>query len=179
MAVALHSISDKVKVTHQWSRKRSGSYVDPDDGPAVGTIVCGLAVTVSASADDFTPDLTGTWNAVEGASIISDERTSAIPDDFDVLKFEIHDQLGPVFRVTQTVKHKSPSGKASHAGEPFQGQSHPAIGAVDGTGPTVVIADVDDTTMYQCTLEDEQTMRCLFAETGEHALAAFALLKRE
>ncbi len=142
-----------------------------------GTISC--CITGSAAAEDFTPDLTGTWTAVEGASIISDGRTSVIPDDFEVLKFEIHDQEGPVFRVTQTVKHRSPSGKATHAGETYEGQSHPAIGAIDGSGQSVVIADVDDTTVYRCDLQDEQTMRCIFAEAGEHALAAFVVLKQE
>lgn len=137
------------------------------------------AAPVLALAQDDAPNLEGVWKAADGVVINADGRVSQIPADFDILEYEIHSQAGPVFQVNHRAKHKSPGGPASHGGAPFEGQDHPALGVVDGTGPLVVLADVGDTTTYECNLIDEDSMRCVFSEPGDAAIAGFMLLQRQ
>lgn len=135
-------------------------------------------LTVSSSADDGIPDLTGNWSVTLGYVILADGKVNQYPDDYVGQVIEIKDQTGAVFKATQTITPRSDTTTGTHAGAPLRGQTTDLLGAIDGTGPFVVLVDIGDTTQYQCNLEDEDTMRCLVAEAGDHAIAGFILFKR-
>ncbi len=44
------------------------------------------------------------------------------------------------------------------------------IGVVGWDGTSVVLSDVGDTTVHDCTLVDQNTLHCLVWEAGAHAL---------
>ncbi|WP_421722826.1 hypothetical protein [Bauldia sp.] len=139
-----------------------------------------LAGTPSLSvADDGIPDLTGTWSVTLGTTILADGTVNQHPQDYASHVFEITDQTGSVFKATHTLVPKEETKTGTHSGTPLRGQTTNLIGAVDGTGPFVILADIGDTTTFQCNLIDEETMRCLAAEAGDHAVASFMLLKRQ
>ena len=140
-------------------------------------VVFGMVPAV-AVAQDALPHLAGTWNAVEGATMYKDGSVKEIPDAYDIHQITISDQQGPVFKASQVVKPKAPRQIATHAGTPFTGQPTEMVGAVEGTGPFLVIVDVGDTTSYDCGLVDEDRMRCLISEPGEEAIAGSILYER-
>jgi len=131
----------------------------------------------NASAENFIPDLTGTWNAVGGMVIRSDGSVSKYPDDYDINQFVVADQTGGVFKVTHTLKPKQPI-TGTHGGTPLEGQPYQMLGVINGTGPQVRLADIGDTTVFDCSLEDEGMMSCSFVEPGDNAIAGYMVLER-
>lgn len=148
---------------------------------ALFPLTLGLAIAAAPAAglaQDYIAQLDGTWNAVDGSVMLWNGKVNTYPDDYEINQLVISDQQGSVFKATQTIKAKSGVAQGAHGSAPLDGQSTEMIGAVDGTGPFVVLVDLKDSTVVRCSLEDEDTMRCLVAEPGEHAIAGFAVLKR-
>ena len=141
--------------------------------------LAGLVCNSPASAEDYTPNLEGTWIGSEGEAIFADGTVTNL--DEHVMSFEvvISDQQGSVFKAVQTVKPKGDAKLGSHGEETLTGQSFHRIGAVTATGPFVVMVDVDDTTTTGCRLINEDAMRCVESEPGANAFAATVLLKRQ
>jgi len=89
---------------------------------ALSALVLAAAIgATTAHAEDFIPDLTGTWNAVDGMVILADGKVNKYPDDYEVNQLVISDQTGSVFKVTQTIKPKKPM-TATHGGASLAGQ---------------------------------------------------------
>lgn len=144
------------------------------------SLAIGLVATISsAAAQDFSPQLEGTWVASEGSVILADGTVKTVPGDYETLQVVISDQQDTVFKAVQTVKSKSGLATGTHGGAPLTGQPTDMIGAVSGTGPSVVFVDIGDTTTIACSLISDDAMRCLIAEPGEDAVAGTYLLKRQ
>lgn len=140
-------------------------------------IVIGMG-PASAVGQDGLPQLTGTWNAVDGATMYKDGSVKQIPDAYDIHQITISDQQGPVFKASQIVKPKAPREIATHAGTPLAGQPTDMVGAIGVPGPGLMIVDVGDTTSYDCSLLGDDTMQCLIAEPGEEAIAGSVRYER-
>jgi len=137
------------------------------------------AMTTGAFAQDGIPDLTGTWSLKIGTTVLKDGTVNQFPGDFKGSEIEITKQTGAVFTASQKIFPNDGTVTGTHNREAFDGTARPMVGALDGTGPYVVFAEVGDTSILRCTLVDEQTMRCLGAEAGKDAVAAFLLYTKQ
>jgi hypothetical protein len=143
------------------------------------TVILGAILSTVATwslAQDGIPDISGTWSISTGAVILADGSVHNYPDEYQGNDIEITKQTGPVFTATQKVPDSASGGQD---GVPFAGKPYSMVGALDGTGPYVVFADVGGSTMIRCALVDLQTMRCLIAQAGDNALAGFFLYRKK
>jgi len=101
------------------------------------------------------------------------------PDRYKMALIMIHDQTGPVFKGTQ-MSIATDDGYTGRPGtEPLSGEGNPVLGSVGWDGRRIVLVDIGDTTVQECTLVDPGRMDCAVSEAGEHALAGRFILERE
>lgn len=135
--------------------------------------LCGPAIAQDA------PDLVGTWAKTAGHIIYWNGEINSFPDQYKMALIVIHDRTGPVFKGTQMSVAADDGHAGRHGEEPLSGEGHPLLGSIGWDGRSIVLVDIGDTTVQECTLVDPGRMECAVSEAGEHALAGRYVLERE
>lgn len=125
------------------------------------------------------PDLVGTWVKTAGHIIYWNGEINQFPDQYKQALIVIHDQSGPVFKATQMSVAANDGQTGRHGQEPLSGEGHPLLGSIGWDGRRILIVDIGDTTVQECTLTDPQRMECSVSEAGEHALVGRYILQRQ
>lgn len=131
------------------------------------------------AADEPPPDLQGVWAKIQGEVVYWNDEINIFPHSYDVAEVDIFHQEGGVFRASQRTVPKAEAHVGRHGPEPLSSDGTPMLGAIGYDNLTVRLADIDDTTVYVCTLLDPDTMSCMVHEAGTHALAGRLLLSRK
>jgi len=136
------------------------------------------ALSGPAIAQDA-PDLVGTWVKTAGQIIYWNGEINRFPDQYKRALIVIHDQTGPVFQATQKSIAVDDGQKGRHGKEPLSGEGHPLLGSVGWEGRSILLVDIGDTTVQECTLVDVGRMECAVSEAGEHAFVGRYILERK
>ncbi|MCR9135856.1 MAG: hypothetical protein NXI27_07675 [Alphaproteobacteria bacterium] len=142
------------------------------------TAVLFAALSGSAFAQDA-PDLVGTWVKTAGHIIYWNGEINRFPDQYKRALIVIHEQTGPVFKATQMSVAADDGQTGRHGKEPLSGEGHPLLGSIGWDGRRILIVDIGDTTVQECTLTDPERMECSVSEAGEHALVGRYSLERQ
>ncbi|MEM7445641.1 MAG: hypothetical protein AAF414_20130 [Pseudomonadota bacterium] len=132
-----------------------------------------------ASANEPVPNLEGIWAKTDGQIRYWDGQINTFPQSYEISQIEITDQEGAVFEAYQSSVAIEGAQQGRHGTEPISSDRLPMLGVIDWDGVSVRIADIGDTTAYECTLVDDDTMYCTLWEAGDHALAGRVVLERE
>lgn len=132
-----------------------------------------------AFADEAPPDLQGVWAKVAGEILYWNDKVNTFPHNYDVAELDIFAQSGGVFKALQRTVPAAEAHIGRHGGEPLSREGHPMLGTIGFDNRTVVLADLGDTTVYDCVLVSSDVLDCVVREAGDHALAGRVRLSRD
>lgn len=133
----------------------------------------------SALAQQDLPNLEGTWSVTDGRGLFWDGSTNHMVDDFRSFQIVIVDQADGVFGASNTAEHEDSATPGYHGDEEIGTGAYPMVGVIGWDGTTVILADVEDTSVATCELTATDTMRCIGWEAGERAVVFRFILSRE
>lgn len=134
----------------------------------------------TANADDAaeTPDLTGTWVAVDGAIHHWHGKPVEVAKNGHEMRIEINEQIGAL--LSAVMIYTNPPEINAHDGTMLTTEAQEKlIGVIGWNGKSVTFVDTPDTGFEHITLVDNDTMEMIFVESGEFALAGRVILKRD
>ena len=137
------------------------------------------ALCVPASADETVPNLEGIWIKTDGQIRYWNGEINDFPDSYEISQIEIEAQIGAVFEAYQSSIAIEGAHQGRQGAAPISSDRLPMLGVIGWDGTTVRIGDIGDTTSYQCTLVEQDTMHCTLLEAGDHALAGRVVLERD
>ncbi|MEO1223543.1 MAG: hypothetical protein AAFX92_04895 [Pseudomonadota bacterium] len=137
-----------------------------------------LAATTAVAQQNL-PNLEGTWSVTDGRGLFWDGSTNHMVDDFRSFQIVIVDQADGVFGASNTAEHEESATPGYHGDEEIGTGAYPMVGVIGWDGTTVILADVEDTSVATCELTETDTMRCVGWEAGERAVVFRFILTRD
>ncbi len=142
---------------------------------SICVLVCVAALLRPAAAQSDVPDLLGVWDCGSTDTVFRQDGWAAV----ESVVIEITKQRGELFTGLNRWSLTSDSDVRGHYdGELTSGASVSFLGAIDTTDNSITAVSHGDTHLYTGKLVDDNTIRLVMSESGEHAWIAINTCRR-